>query len=253
MSFHEAPATVALVIAYDGTDFRGFAAQGDDVRTVAGELNRVLSKVTRRKVEVACAGRTDAGVHAWGQVVSFAARTSADLTRIVRALNGMLGPEIVVRDAWIAADGFDARHSATGRRYRYTVLNTPSADPFLARYAWHVPDALDLAVMRLAADVVIGEHDFASFCRKGPAGSTTKRMVRESHWTDLGNGILRYEVEATAFCWQMVRSLVGTLVETGLGKKRPGDMLSILRARSRAAAGNPAPPHGLCLHEVTYD
>ena len=148
--------------------------------------------------------------------------------------------------------GFDARHSARWRAYRYTIVNRPVADPFRARYAWHVPAPLDLRALRLAADPFVGEHDFASFCRKAPAGKTTVRRVIASEWLDLGDGILRYDIRATAFCWRMVRSIVGTLVDVGLGKRRPGDMLTILRAEDRAAAGTMAPPHGLCLWEVGY-
>jgi len=248
----EAPVLVKAVVAYDGTDFRGFAAQGDDVRTVAGEINAVLSKVLHRPIVVACAGRTDAGVHAWNQVISFPAPPEVDVNRVARALNGMLGPEIVVRSIDIAAPGFDARHSANGRRYRYTIVNRPTPDPFLARYAWHVVEPLDLDVLRLAADAFIGERNFASFCRQGPPGSTTIRHVRESFWTDLGDGLLRYEVEATAFCWQMVRSITGTQVDMGRGRKHPGDIMDIFRAEDRSAAGAIAPPHGLCLWDVTY-
>jgi len=240
-----------LVVAYDGTGFHGFAAQVDQ-RTVAGELHRGLAKVLRTEIELACAGRTDAGVHAWGQVVSFPAPADLDVARVQASLNAMLGPEIVVRSAELTAPGFDARHSAQWRAYRYTVVNRPVADPFLAATAWHVGAPLDLAALRLAADPFVGEHDFASFCRRGPAGSTTVRRVLESQWHDRGDGILRYDIRGTAFCWQMVRSIVGTLVDAGLGKRRPGDMLTILRAGDRAAAGTVAPPHGLCLWEVGY-
>jgi tRNA pseudouridine38-40 synthase len=246
------PAVCRLVVAYDGTDFRGFAAQRDQ-RTVAGVLTAALAKVVRTEVDLACAGRTDAGVHAWGQVVSFEAPPGIDVDRIAGSLNGMLGPEVVVREAELVPAGFDARHSARWRSYRYTIVNRPVADPFRARYAWHVPAALDLRALRLAADPFVGEHDFASFCRRGPEGSTTVRRVTESSWHDLGDGILRYDIRATAFCWQMVRSIVGTLVDVGLGKRRPGDMLTILRAGDRNAAGTVAPPHGLCLWAVGYD
>lgn len=246
------PDICRLLVAYDGTDFRGFAAQRDQ-RTVAGVLGAALAKVLRTEVDLACAGRTDAGVHAWGQVVSFEAPPGIDVDRIVASLNGMLGPEVVVRDASLVPHGFDARHSARWRAYRYTIVNRPVADPFLARTAWHVPGRLDLRALRLAADPFIGEHDFGSFCRKGPEGSTTIRRVTESAWVDLGDGILRYDIRATAFCWQMVRSVVGTLVDVGLGKRRPGDMLTILRAGDRNAAGTVAPPTGLCLWEVGYD
>ena len=136
--------------------------------------------------------------------------------------------------------------------YRYTILNRPVPDPFLARQAWWVPEPLDLRLLRLGADPFLGEHDFASFCRRGPAGSTTMRRVFDSRWRDLGDDVLRYEIRATAFCWQMVRSIVGTLVDVGVGRITPGDVLSILRARDRDAAGGVAPPHGLCLWDVGY-
>jgi tRNA pseudouridine38-40 synthase len=246
------PAKVKLVVAYDGTDFHGFAAQ-TDVRTVAGVLVKSIEKVLRHDVELAGAGRTDAGVHAWAQVVSFDADPGIDPWRLQQSLNGMLGPEIVVRSADIVDPGFDARRSAQWRRYRYTIVNRPVADPFLARYAWWVPETLDVAALRLGADPFVGEHGFAAFCRKGPEGSTTTRRVFDSQWTDVdGDGVLHYEIRATAFCWQMVRAIVGTLVEIGTGKKRPGDVMGILRGRDRSAAGQLAPPHGLCLREVGY-
>jgi tRNA pseudouridine38-40 synthase len=240
-----------MLVAYDGTDFHGFAAQRDQ-RTVAGELVGALTQVLGTDVQLACAGRTDAGVHAWGQVVSFPVPPDTDLDRLRASLNVMFGPEIVVRAAAVAAPGFDARHSAQWRTYQYTIVNRPEPDPFRARFAWHVPAPLDVQALRLGADPFVGEHDFSSFCRKGPEGSTSVRRITHSAWTDLGDGILRYDVRANAFCWQMVRSIVGTLVEVGTGKKRPGDILTIMRAGDRAAAGVLAPAHGLVLWEVGY-
>ena len=248
----DGPARLKLVVAYDGTDFHGFAAQ-PEVRTVAGVLSKALEKVLRHPVELACAGRTDTGVHAWGQVVSLEAEPGVDPWRLQSALNGMLAPEVVVRSCETVDAAFDARHSARWRSYRYTIVNRPSADPFLARYAWWVSEPLDRRLLRLAGDPFVGEHDFSAFCRKGPEGSTAVRRVTRSHWSDLGEGVLRYEITGTAFCWQMVRSIVGTMVEAGRGKRRPGDIMSILRSRDRAEAGQLAPPHGLCLWEVGYE
>ncbi len=246
-----ASARYRLLVAYDGTDFHGFAAQRDQ-RTIAGELHAALTRALRTDVELACAGRTDAGVHAWGQVVSFTAVPGVDLDRLRASLNRLVGQGIVVRAAESVGADFDARHSARWRAYRFTIVNRPDPDPFLARYAWHVPTPLDLAALRLGADPFVGEHDFSSFCRKGPDGSTTMRTVTHSSWHDLGDGILRYDIQANAFCWQMVRSVVGTLVEVGTGKKRPGDILAIMRAGDRAVAGVVAPAHGLVLWEVGY-
>lgn len=244
-------AKLRLVVAYDGTDFHGFAPQRG-VRTVGGSLIEAIEKVARRRVELVCAGRTDAGVHAWGQVVSFVTDPGLDPFRVQRAVNSMLGPEVVVRRAEPAPADFDARHSARWRHYRYTVVNRPVPDTFRDRFTWWVPEPLDLRALRLAADPFVGEHDFASFCRQGPPGTTTVRRVLESQWVDEGDGVLRYEIRANAFCWQMVRSIVGTLVDVGMGRRRPGDVMAMLRARDRATAGPLAPPRGLCLWEVGY-
>jgi tRNA pseudouridine38-40 synthase len=245
------PRVLKLVIAYEGTGFHGFAAQPDQ-RTVEGVLRDALARVLRAPVELVCAGRTDAGVHAWGQVVSCAAPEGVDVVQLARAVNGQLGPEVIVRGAEIVDAGFDARHSAQWREYHYTIVNRDAPDPFLSRTAWWVHTPLDLSLLRLGADPFLGEHDFASFCRAGPAGSTTMRRVLDSRWVDLGDGVLHYEIRATAYCWQMVRSIVGTLVDVGIGKITPGDVLRILRTRDRAAAGRVAPPEGLCLWEVGY-
>jgi tRNA pseudouridine38-40 synthase len=248
------PAKVKLVVAYDGTDFSGFAAQPNQahVRTVGGVLAGTIGKVLRHDVELAVAGRTDAGVHAWGQVVSFESEPGLDPWRLQSAVSSMLGPEVVVRSAELVPASFDARHSAKWRSYRYTILNRPVPDPFRDRFTWWIPDALDLRALRLASDPFIGEHDFASFCRKGPDGSTTMRTIYASEWVDEGDGVLRYEIRGAAFCWQMVRAIVGTLVEVGAGKRRPGDMMGVLRAHDRDAAGQLAPPRGLCLWDVGY-
>jgi tRNA pseudouridine38-40 synthase len=257
LSHGDAARVLTLTVAYDGTDFHGFAAQRD-TRTVAGELVVALAKVLRTTpdaLDLTCAGRTDAGVHGWGQVVSIPLVADADVdpAKVARSVSSQLGPEIVVRDAVWAEPGFDARHSATWRSYRYTIVNRPVPDPFRARHAWWVPEPLDLRVLRMGADPFLGEHDFAAFCRKGPEGSTTVRRVLDSTWHDLGDGVLRYDIRATAFCWQMVRSIVGTLVDVGGGKLRPSDVVHILRGRDRQAAGRVAPPHGLTLWEVGYD
>jgi tRNA pseudouridine38-40 synthase len=247
------PAVCRLVLGYDGTGFRGFAAQPDQ-RTVEGVLAKALGQVLHGDVAITCAGRTDAGVHAWGQVVSFDATPGLEPDRLARSLNGMLGPEIVVREAEIVAAGFSARRSARWRSYRYTIVNQPVPDPFLARYAWWVPAPLDLSVLRMAADPFVGERDFSSFCRTPTLGSPSLvRRIFESEWIDLGDGRLRYDVRATSFCWQMIRSMVGTMVEVGVGKRRPGDIMGILRQRDRAAAAEPAPPHGLCLWDVGFE
>ena len=245
---------VRMTVAYDGRGFRGFADQAG-VKTVGGELKRALAKVLGHPVDLACAGRTDAGVHARGQVVTFDGCGEAadlDVDGLKRSLTKMLGPAIVVTDAAAVAPDFHARHSATGRRYRYTILNRPDPDPFLAATSWHVEVPLDLRAMELACDPLIGEHDFSSFCRKSPDNGSLTRLVRDAHWEVPDEGVLRFHIEASAFCQQMVRSVVGTMVDVGRGKTRAGEISTILRARDRSAAGAPAPPQGLCLWEVMY-
>ena len=243
-----------MTVAYEGTGFHGFS-ENRGVRTVGGELAGALATVLRHPVSLTVAGRTDSGVHAWGNVVSFDAEDEVpDLGAVQRQVNGMLAPAIVVRSAEVAPPGFDARRSALARRYRYTVLNRPVPDPFLATTTWHVVEPLDLAVLRLACDPLIGEHDFSSFCRvpRGVPDPSMVRVVHDARWHDLGDGLLRFDIDASSFCQQMVRAVVGTMVPMGAGRQRAGEMAGILRARSRAAASRVAPARGLCLWEVVY-
>lgn len=253
-----------LLLAYDGSHFHGFADNAG-VRTVAGELTKNLSLIARSSVEITGAGRTDAGVHAWGQVVSVDLPGSVDIDALARRLTKMCAPGIVVRSAeWTGAD-FDARFSAQWRRYRYCVLNEPVGDPILEHGAWWVAQPLDLALMHLACDPLIGEHDFSSLCRRPPDAVTPEgerrpaslvRRVLDAGWTeqisDKGQRLLWFEVRATAFCHQMVRSMVGTLVDVGSRRIPAGSLREILAARDRSRAGQVAPPQGLTLWEVGY-
>lgn len=238
-----------MVLAYDGTGFRGFARQPGH-RTVQGVLEEALERVLRPAPRISAAGRTDAGVHAWGQVVSFEA--DEDPERVQRALNGMLGPEVVVREARRAPPGFDARRSATAREYRYRVRTAPVPDPFTARYEWHRPGAHRVARMRAAARLLEGEHDFSSFCRppRDREASRVRRLERLTVRSERDR--LEIRARANAFLHQMVRSLAGTLLAVGEGKMEPEAMPEVLAARSRQAAGPVAPPHGLTLWRVVY-
>jgi tRNA pseudouridine38-40 synthase len=257
----DAPATDRrtgrLLVAYDGTDLHGFAAS-PGVRTVSGELTAAIERVVRAPVELTGAGRTDAGVHAWGQVVTGRLPADVDLDRLRRSVTKLCGPEIVVRAATWAAPDFDARFSATSRTYRYDVWNDVAPHPLLARTAWHVADLLDLAVMNRAAGELLGEHDFTSFCRRPspapdrPAPSLV-RIVTDARWSRVDGPLLRFEIRATSFCHQMVRSVVGTIVHVGRGRMAGVSMHDVLAARDRSAAGPVAPPTGLVLWEVGYD
>lgn len=247
-----------FVVAYHGARFRGSAAN-PGVRTVMGTLSGEMERVLRRPVELTGAGRTDAGVHAWGQVVSVDLPADTDLDGLVRRLNKLCAPDLAVRSAaWAEAD-FDARFSATWRRYRYHVWNDPAPNPLLAGTTWHVAPELDLAAMERATADVLGEHDFASFCRRPKIDDdqpepSLVRIVYEAAWARLeGSPLLRFEIRGSAFCHQQVRSTVGTLVDVGLGRIPAVAVPSILERRDRSAAGRVAPPDGLVLWSVGYD
>ncbi len=245
---------VRMLVAYDGSGFAGFAPQPGQ-RTVAGVLGEAIERVARHPVELTCAGRTDRGVHAWGQVVSVDLAESVELGGLQRSLLKLCGPEIVVREVAAAAPDFDARFSARARTYRYTVVNRPAPDPFLAHLSWHVPVPLDLELLRLACDPFLGEHDFSAFCRRPKRSGepvSLVRRVRSAGWEVVDDGVLRFEITATAFCHQMVRSIVGTVVAAGHAKVRAGEVLGILRSGDRALAAPIAPPQGLCLWHVDY-
>jgi len=240
-------AKIRLDLAYDGTDFRGWARQPRH-RTVEGELLVALAPVLGTVPRLSVAGRTDAGVHAAGQVVSLDAETIAESLRSV--INGRLAPEVVVHRAIRVPEGFDARFSARWREYRYT-LRTGSPDPFTARYAWQRSERLDLVAMRCAARALEGQHDFASFGRATSPEGTTVRHLHRLTVARVGEEI-RFTLRANAFLRQMVRSLVGTLADVGEGRVDERSMPEILAARDRSAAGRVAPPHGLCLWRVAY-
>lgn len=248
---------VSMLMAYDGRSYSGFAINLG-VKSIAGAVTEALELVLGHRVDLTCAGRTDKGVHAWGQVVSFdAAREGLDLVRVQRSVNGLCKPWIVVRDVSLVADSFSARFSAIGRRYRYTIVNRPVPDPFLHGQSWHVEQPLDLDLLRLSCDPFLGQRDFSAFCRKvkvpeGGVAKSLERRVSEARWVDEGDGLLRFWIGANAFCHQMVRSIVGTMVSVGLGKITPGEVQGIIASRDRRQAADPAPPDGLVLWEVSY-
>lgn len=268
MNEHEAHSergqrTVRLDLSYRGTGFRGFAAN-EGVRTVAGELSAALERILGEAPELTVAGRTDAGVHATAQVVSFrvgreglqritGGQSKSRLGRLALSLNRMLNPEIALTAASLADDSFDARHSATGRAYEYRVRNAAVPDPRSADFEWHVAARLDIGQMNAAAGHFVGEHDFTSFCRrpKDRPDASLVRTVSTARWS--GNGAeMLFEIEANAFCHQMVRAIVGQCVALGRGDRAAGDVPAVLAARSRDAAAAIAPPHGLTLVSVSY-
>jgi tRNA pseudouridine38-40 synthase len=213
--------------------------------------------VLRRDVRISCAGRTDAGVHALGQVVSFeSAPGDPDDAALVRSLNALAGPHIAVVHARAAVAGFDARGSATAREYRYRIVTGSVPPLFLAGRSWWVKGGLDLDAMRAGAAHLLGEHDFRSFCVT--ASAEGRRTVRDIHRLDIDTAVEMGEecvvvrVEGRSFLHSMVRIVVGTLVEVGRGRRAPAWVAEALEARSRAAAGPTAPPEGLVLWRVEY-
>ncbi len=243
-------AVYRLDIAYDGTGFRGYARQQGQ-RTVQGELESALSTYLRGPVTTAVAGRTDAGVHALGQVVSFEFDGEVDLDRLPRAINGIIGPEVSVRAAAVAPDGFNARFSAIWRSYRYRMDTAPTPDPLTRHVAWHVGGGLDLDMMRETAVVFVGDHDFSSFCRKVEGKSNIRRVTETSLVTS--GDFLDFWIQANAFCHQMVRSIVGYLYDVGRGFSDGSQVEDVIAARDRSKVATVAPPHGLVLWEVGYD
>lgn len=241
---------VRLTLAYDGTGFRGWARQREQ-RTVQGVLEAALQRFLGTVSKLSVAGRTDAGVHARGQVVSFGAPDDTDVGGLQRAVNAMLAPEVIATDARRAPAGFDARFSATAREYRYRIDVGAWPDPFTSRFVWHRPGSLSLGELRAAARHLVGEHDFASFCRRPRDGSSTVRRLERLAVSRVGDRIEVF-ARANAFAHQMVRSLVGTLVVVGEGSRHPDEMPRALAARDRAAAGPVAPAHGLTLERVVF-
>jgi tRNA pseudouridine38-40 synthase len=242
--------TYRLDLAYDGSGFRGWAANSG-VRTVQGCLEDALAVAVRRPVETAVAGRTDAGVHARGQVASFTVPEVLDPDRLQRSLNRLLAPEVVVRALAEAPDGFDARRSAVSRIYRYFIDDGPVPDPARRWTTWHFGSCLDEGTMSRAAAAFVGEHDFASLCRAVEGGSSVRRVLSAAWWRE-ADGLLVYEVTASAFCHQMVRSMVALCVAAGRGRLDPAAVPGILAAGDRAAARGVVPPHGLSLWAVRY-
>lgn len=240
-----------LDLAYDGSGFHGFAKQAGGVRTVQGVLEAALARIFQQQVTVGIAGRTDTGVHARQQVVSFEAERDVPPSQVRRAITSMLGPEVVATACLLVPAGFSARFDARARTYRYHVLDSEVADPLRRHTTWHVPQRLDVAAMNRAAGGFVGEHDFATFCRR-KEGRATVRTVFESSVRRESADTVVFEIRAKAFCHQMVRSLTGFLVEVGRGRRSPDGVADLLDARDRAVVPSPAPPSGLVLWQVEY-
>lgn len=241
---------VRVILEYDGANYTGWQLQ-DGRDSIQGRIEAALERIFSEKVRVYGAGRTDAGVHARGQVAAFRLPRPFDAADLKRALNALLPPDIAVIDAAGAADEFDPRRDARLRVYEYRVLNRTVRSAFEFRYAWQIREPLDLQSMNEAARIFVGEHDFAAFRSLGSEEKTTVRKIFSSEWCRRCDHLV-YRVEATAFLRHMVRTMVATMVECGRSRLSPADVATLLDGRNRALVPAAAPACGLFLIEVRY-
>jgi tRNA pseudouridine38-40 synthase len=241
-----------IVVEYDGSDLCGWQRQANGP-TVQQHLEEALAQLLQHEVKVVGASRTDAGVHARGQVALVSTDKTIPLHGIRRGLNSLLPPAIAVRAVDEVGEDFHPRHSATGKHYRYTIYRGADRSPRWRQRAWHHPEALDLAAMRDAALPLLGEHDFAAFRAAGCTAQTTIRMIEAIDLTPAEDDLLYVDVRGNAFLRNMVRILVGTLTEVGRGHRESSQVAEILASKDRTRAGITAPAHGLELVEVRYD
>lgn len=240
-----------LLLEYDGTDYHGWQLQ-PEARSLQGVLESALETALRHPVRIAAAGRTDAGVHAMGQVATFRSDVVFVPRELRASLNALTPRDIVVHDVVLVADDFDPRRHAKARVYEYRIWNQPWPSAFWHRYTWHVPRALDARAMRNAAAVFAGTHDFSAFQAADCEAVNPVRRVFHSGLTD-GENVLVYRIEATAFLKHMVRAIVGTLTRVGSGDLTADQVAAILASRDRTRAAATAPPQGLVLMAVRYE
>ena len=243
--------TLALVLEYDGTGYHGFQRQ-DGLVSIAQRVEEALSTLFGHEVSVSAAGRTDAGVHATGQVVSCVTTSQLELRRIAVASSALLRPHhIAVVRVVERRPGFSARRDATLRTYRYRILNRTAPSPLYAQRAFHVSAQLDVQTMGRAAEHLIGDHDFAAFCAAESREKSTRRSLRSIEIERNGD-FLDIVICADSFVHNMVRIIAGTLIEVGRGRRSPGEVKVIVESRDRARAGFTAPAHGLYLERVEF-
>ena len=243
---------IKLTIEYDGKNYLGWQVQpkGPSIQeTIEGQLKRLTGETIR----LISSGRTDAGVHAMGQVAHFKTQHGMDCPTLQRALNSLLPADMMIRKVEEVGQEFHARKDCKSKIYEYRILNRNLRSVFLREHAWHIPQPLALGAMRKAARQLVGEHDFSSFRSVGTPTRTAVRKIMRAEWKRNREGLLTFEIEATGFLKQMVRAIVGTLVEVGRRKINPEEFARILESRDRTKAGPTAPARGLFLKEVKYE
>lgn len=246
------PKNFKLVVEYDGTHFSGWQVQAD-ARTVQGEIEAAIAKMTRQQIRITGSGRTDAGVHALGQVANFRCETALTAEAFFKGLNSLLPADIVVKACEPVRKDFHARYDATGKTYHYRILNRFLPAAIGRRYAWHIRKTLDRSAMEAALGHIAGTHDFKAFENSGSPRSHTMRTVSQASIDPPdAEGYLTIKLSADGFLRYMVRNIVGTLVDIGLSKYPPDRMAEIRDAGDRSLAGATAPPHGLYLVSVDY-
>lgn len=240
-----------ITIEYDGTRYHGWQRQKND-RTIQAEIEKAILKVTGRQVALTGSGRTDAGVHAYAQVANFKCETRLDGQALLGGLNSLTDDDIVVTECREVEESFHARYDVKSKTYVYKILNRPTPAAIGRQYAWHVRKKLNRETMRAAISHLIGSHDFKAFEGSGSPRSHTTRQVFKADLIDGQDGVLAFEIEAEGFLRFMVRNIVGTLVDVGLGKTSPDEFEYILNSGDRSLAGATAPAHGLFLKNVMY-
>lgn len=243
--------TIKLVIQYDGSDFVGWQRQGKG-ESVQGLIEHALATIDGAPVTLHGAGRTDAGVHAMGQVASARMRSAIEDWQLVRALNAHLPESIRITELTTVPDEFHARFSATAKTYAYRIWNGRTVPPFIRQYAWHVIEPLDIGKMQQASQAIPGTHDFAAFRSARSMNHTTVREITTASWRREDEATLVFEIDGKGFLRYMVRSLVGTLVEIGRGRRPAEDLARLLAVPDRSQAGRTAPARGLFLMKVEY-
>lgn len=249
---------IKLTLEYDGTDFNGWQMQDRSKRTVQGEIEKALSQILKKKTTVTGSGRTDSGVHAKAQTANFKTTSKMTPVQILKALNALLPEDVSVIAAQEVPLNFHARYSVKSKIYRYTILNRPTRSPLLRRESFFYPHPLNLSRMKKEAKFLVGRKDFKSFQasdsaidEEGRRGKNTVRTIRRLEIRKNGD-FISIDIEANGFLYKMVRNIVGTLLEIGLGKRPMGSIQKILKAKNRKAAGQTAPAKGLYLMEVHY-